>query len=152
MDWATIGLSVILGAAVQTTIIVVLYNHYIIPHIIEGVKNELMVSIKGWVDGMTESLSDKIAAEINEKMLSLKRSFAGKRGKNSQLLAAAQSYLADNLTIENGDEDPDNQDVIAAAVAQYTKPIVDTILSKIWPQKAVTNAAAQEDPAAAGWC
>ena len=152
MDWATIGLSVILGAVVQTSIIVLLYNHYIIPHIIEGVKSELMISIKGWVDSMTSQLSEKIAVEIDNKMLSLKRSFAGKRGKNAQLLAAAQSYLTDNLTIENGDEDPDNQDVITAAVAQYSKPIVDAILNKIWPKKAIeTNAATQQDAAAAGW-
>ena len=151
MDWATIGLSVILGAVVQTSVIVVLYNRYIIPHIIAGVKDELMVSIKGWVDGMTSELSEKIAAEIDEKMLSLKRSFAGKRGNDMRLLSAAQSYLFNNLDNDAGPDDPNNQDVIAAAVARYTQPIVDTILSRIWPKKEVTTAAA-DDPAAAGWC
>lgn len=151
MDWATIGLSVILGAVVQTSVIVVLYNRYIIPHIIAGVKDELMISIKGWVDGMTGQLSDKIAAEIDEKMLSLKRSFAGKRGNDMRLLSAAQSYLFNNLDNDAGEDDPSNQDVIAAAVARYTQPIVDTILSRIWPKKEVTTAAA-DDPAAEGWC
>ena len=151
MDWATIGLSVILGAVVQTSVIVVLYNRYIIPHIIAGVKDELMISIKGWVDGMTSELSDKIAAEIDEKMLSLKRSFAGKRGNDMRLLSAAQSYLFNNLDNDAGQDDPNNQDVIAAAVAKYTQPIVDTILNRIWPKKEVKTAAA-DDPAAAGWC
>ena len=151
MDWATIGLSVILGAVVQTSVIVVLYNRYIIPHIIAGVKDELMISIKGWVDGMTGQLSDKIAAEIDEKMLSLKRSFAGKRGNDMRLLSAAQSYLFNNLDNDAGEDDPNNQDVIAAAVAKYTQPIVDTILNRIWPKKEVKTAAA-DDPAAAGWC
>lgn len=151
MDWATIGLSVILGAVVQTSVIVVLYNRYIIPHIIKGVKEELMISIKGWVDGMTGQLSDKIAAEIDEKMLSLKRSFAGKRGNDMRLLSAAQSYLFNNLDNDAGEDDPNNQDVIAAAVAKYTQPIVDTILNRIWPKKQVEQAA-QPDPAAAGWC
>lgn len=151
MDWATIGLSVILGAVVQTSVIVVLYNRYIIPHIIAGVKDELMISIKGWVDGMTGQLSEKIAAEIDEKMLSLKRSFAGKRGNDMRLLSAAQSYLFNNLDNDAGEDDPSNQDVIAAAVAKYTQPIVDTILNRIWPKKEVKTAAA-DDLAAAGWC
>lgn len=151
MDWATIGLSVILGAVVQTSVIVVLYNRYIIPHIIAGVKDELMISIKGWVDGMTSELSEKIAAEIDEKMLSLKRSLAGKRGNDMRLLSAAQSYLFSNLDNDAGEDDPNNQDVIAAAVAKYTQPIVDTILNRIWPKKQVEQAA-QPDPAAAGWC
>lgn len=152
MDWATIGLSVILGAVVQTTIIVVLYNGYIIPHIIKGVKDEMMTNIEGWVDGMTDKLSATMAAEIDDKVLSLKRSFAGKRGNDMRLLSAAQSYLYNNLDNDAGQDDPDNQDVIAAAVARYTQPIVDTILSRIWPKKEVKAAAAAEDPAAAGWC
>lgn len=150
MDWATIGLSVILGAAVQTTIIVMLYNHYIIPHIIMGVKDELMISINGWVDRMTAALSEKIAAEIDDKMLSLKRSFAGKRGRNSQTFQLAQSYLLNNLSDDMSDDEQD--DVIASAIAQYSKPIVDAVIEKLWPKKAMKPAAAAEDPAAAGWC
>ena len=149
MDWATIGLSVFLGAVVQTTIIVMLYNNYIIPHIIQGVKGELMVSIEGWVDTMTGTLSEKIAAEINDNVLSLKRSIAGKRGNNARLITAAQSYLLDNLS--DNPDDPNNEDIIMQAVAQYSKPIVDAVLDKIWPKKAepTTNAAAAA--AAAGW-
>lgn len=150
MDWATIGLSVFLGAVVQTTIIVVLYNHYIIPHIIKGVKDEMMQSIEGWVDTMTATLSEKIAAEINDNVLSLKRSIAGKRGNNARLLTAAQSYLLDNLS-ENPD-DPNNDDIIMQAVATYSKPIVDAVLDKIWPKKAAQTTAAAPDPSAAGWC
>ena len=151
MDWATIGLSVLLGAVVQTTIIVALYNHYIIPHIIKGVKDELMISINGWVDGMTAALSDKISAEIDEKMLSLKRSIAGKRGSNVRLLSAAQSYLMDNLSDDMSEEA--QNDIIAQAVAQYSKPIVDAVISKLWPKKAAqtTAAVAADNAAAAGW-
>lgn len=150
MDWATIGLSVFLGAVVQTTIIVMLYNNYIIPHIIKGVKDELMVSIEGWVDTMTGTLSEKIAAEISDNVLSLKRSIVGKRGSNSRMLSAAQSYLLDNLS-ENPD-DPNNEDIIMQAVATYSKPIVDAVLDKIWPKKAEPTTAATADNAAAGWC
>jgi len=149
MDYATIGLSVFLGAVVQTTIIVMLYNHYIIPHIIKGVKDELMISINGWVDGMTDKLGQKIADEINDKMLSLKRSIAGKRGRNSQMMAAATSFLTDNLTADLDDDA--QQDVIAEAVATYSKPIVDAVIEKLWPKKAAATAAA-EDNTAAGWC
>lgn len=150
MDWATIGFSVFLGAVVQTTIIVLLYNGYIIPHIIKGVKDELMVSIEGWVDTMTGTLSEKIAAEINENVLSLKRSIVGKRGNNTRLLSAAQSYLLDNLS--NDPEDPNNEDIIMQAVATYSKPIVDAVLDKIWPKKAEPTTGAAPDESAAGWC
>ena len=149
MDYATIGLSVFLGAAVQTTIIVLLYNHYIIPHIIVGVKDELMKSIEGWVDKMTDTLGQKIADEINDKMLSLKRSIAGKRGRNSQMMAAAASFLSDNLSDDMNDDD--RNDVIAEAVATYSKPIVDAVIEKLLPKKAVETTAAA-DNSAAGWC
>lgn len=150
MDYATIGLSVILGAVVQTTIIVMLYNHYIIPHIIKGVKDELMISINGWVDSMTATLGQKIADEINEKMLSLKRSIAGKRGRNSQMMTAAASFLSDNLSDDMSDED--RQDVIAEAITSYSKPIVDAVIDKILPKKKVETTAAADNDAAAGWC
>lgn len=153
MDWATIGLSVFLGAIVQTSIIVMLYNHYIIPHIIAGVKDELMISIEGWVDKMTDTLSEKMAAEINDNVVSLKRSIVGKRGSNSRMLNAAQSYLLDNLS-ENPD-DPANEDIIMQAVTTYSKPIVDAVLDKIWPKKATATTAAAADTSAAaadGWC
>lgn len=149
MDWATIGFSVFLGAVVQTTIIVLLYNSYIIPHIIKGVKDELMVSIEGWVDTMTGTLSEKIAAEINENVLSLKRSIVGKRGNNTRLLSAAQSYLLDNLS--DNPDDPNNDDIIMQAVATYSKPIVDAVLDKIWPKKAEQSTNAATAAAAAGW-
>ena len=149
MDYATIGLSVFLGAVVQTTIIVILYNHYIIPHIILGVKDELMTSINGWVDKMTADLGQKIADELNDKMLSLKRSIAGKRGRNSQMMAAATSFLTDNLSDNLSDDEKD--DVIAEAVATYTKPIVDAVIEKLRPKKAAATAAADNNDAA-GWC
>lgn len=149
MDYATVGLSVILGAVVQTTIIVILYNHYIIPHIINGVKDELMSSINGWVDRMTDNLGKKIAEEIDNKMLSLKRSIAGKRGRNSQMMTAAASFLTDNLSDDMSDDEKDS--VITQAVAAYTKPIVDAVIDKLWPKKAVDNTAAA-DNSAAGWC
>lgn len=150
MDWATIGFSVILGAVVQTTIIVLLYNGYIIPHIIKGVKDELMISIEGWVDGMTADLSDTISAQINENVLSLKRSFAGKRGRDSRSFAQALSYLSDNLTDDMDDVDKD--DIIAAAVARYSKPVVDAVLDKLMAKKQPIAAAQETDPSAAGWC
>ena len=149
MDYATIGLSVFLGAIVQTSIIVMLYNHYIIPHIIRGVKDELMTSINGWVDKMTADLGQKIADELNDKMLSLKRSIAGKRGRNSQLMTAAASFLSDNLSDDMNEDEKD--DVIAEAVATYTKPIVDAVIEKILPKKKVETTAAADNNAA-GWC
>ena len=150
MDWVSIGLSVVLGALVQTSIIVMLYNHYIIPHIIKGVKDELMTSIQGWVDEMTAALGQKIADEINDKMLSLKRTIAGKRGRNSQLFAAAQSYLSENLSDDMSDDA--KEDIITEAVATYSKPIVDAVLDKIFSKKTAAAQQDNNDAAAAGWC
>lgn len=152
MDWATIGLSVFLGAIVQTAIIVQLYNGYIIPHIIKGVKDELMDAIDGWVDGMTADIGDRVTQEINDNVLSLKRSFAGKRGREAKTFSLAQSYLLNNLTDDLDEEAKD--DIIAEAVVKYSKPVVDAVLDRIWPNKqgpikAVTQEA---DPSAAGWC
>ena len=129
MDWATIGLSVILGAIVQTVIIVQLYNGYIIPHIIKGVKDELMDAIDGWVDGMTADIGDRIAQEMDDKMLSLKRSFAGKRGREAKTFQLAQSYLLNNLAEDQDEETQD--DIIADAVVRYSKPVVDAVLDRI---------------------
>lgn len=151
MDWATIGLSVFLGAVVQTTIIVLLYNQYIIPHIIKGVKDEMMESIDGWVDGMTAQLSDRIATEINDNVLSLKRSFAGKRGREAKTFQLAQSYLLNNLSNDQDEETQD--DIIADAVVRYSKPVVDAVLDRIWPNKQgpIKAAATAADTGAAGW-
>ena len=152
MDWATIGLSVILGAIVQTVIIVQLYNGWIIPHIIKGVKDEMMQSIDGWVDEMTAELSDRIAIEINDNVLSLKKSFAGKRGREAKTFSLAQSYLLNNLSDDQDEATQD--DIIAEAVVKYSKPVVDAVLDRIWPnKKGPIKAATQEaDPSAAGWC
>ena len=151
MDWATIGLSVFLGAIVQTAIIVQLYNGYIIPHIIKGVKEELMDAIDGWVEGMTADIGDRVAQEISDNVLSLKRSFAGKRGRESKTFQLAQSYLLNNLADDQDEETQD--DIIAEAVVKYSKPVVDAVLDRIWPnKKGPIKAAAADDPAAAGWC
>ena len=151
MDWATIGLSVFLGAIVQTAIIVQLYNGYIIPHIIKGVKDELMDAIDGWVDGMTADIGDRVAQEINDNVLSLKRSFAGKRGRDSRTFSLAQSYLLNNLSDDQDEQTQD--DIIAEAVVKYSKPVVDAVLDRIWPNKKgpIKAAAAEAEPAAAGW-
>lgn len=151
MDWATIGLSVFLGAIVQTAIIVQLYNGYIIPHIIKGVKDELMDAIDGWVDGMTADIGDRVAQEINDNVLSLKRSFAGKRGREAKTFSLAQSYLLNNLSDDQDEQTQD--DIIAEAVVKYSKPVVDAVLDRIWPNKqGKIKAAAADDPTAAGWC
>ena len=149
MDWAAVITSAAVAAVIHTAVIIILYQKWIIPHIINGVKNELMISIKGWVDELTTTLSSKISVEIDEKMLSLKRSIIGKRGNNSRLLTAAQSYLTENLSEDQ--DDPANDDIIAEAIGKYSKPIVDAVLAKVWPKKAEA-AAAENDPAAAGWC
>ena len=151
MDWATIGLSVFLGAIVQTVIIVQLYNGYIIPHIIKGVKDELMDAIDGWVDGMTADIGDRVAQEINDNVLSLKRSFAGTRGREAKTFSLAQSYLLNNLSDDQDEQTQD--DIIAEAVVKYSKPVVDAVLDRIWPNKqGKIKAAAADDPTAAGWC
>lgn len=151
MDWAFVISSAVLASVIQTAVIIVLYQKWIIPHIISGVKAELMISIEGWVKTMTDSLSDRMSEEIDAKMTSIKKAMWGKRGNNGRMMALAQSYLSSNLTDDVEEGTPEYDEIITAAVAQYSKPIVDAILDKIRPKKDDRAAAAAID-AAAGWC
>lgn len=143
MDWATIIVSAILSVGLQTVIIVELYNRYIIPKIVVKVKDQLMVSIDAWVADLKGSFADTIRAE----MRSLKLSVAGKVGRNTQLMKAAQSYLEEELG-EDGGEDLEEDvyaNIVNSAIAQYGGPLVNAAL------KAITEKNADKSTEQQGW-
>lgn len=136
MDWLTVVITAILGTSLQTVVIVALYNHYIIPRIVSKVRDDLMAAIDNWVADMKGSLAETIKTEIK----SLKLSVAGKVGKNTQLLNAAQSYLETELGADLG-EDLDQdvyQNIVQSAIAQYGGPLVDAAIKALTQKKEAT--------------
>lgn len=122
------GLSVI----AQTIIIVVLYNRYIIPQIVEKVQDKILTQMGIWVESVKTDVSDNVTTQLNLRMdeatTSIKRSIAGKRGKHQKYLALAENYLDSNLS-EDMDEDEEDS-IIAEAITSYGADIVNSILEK----------------------
>lgn len=125
---AMAGLSVV----AQTIIIVFLYNHYIIPQIVEKVQDRILTQMGIWVESVKSDVSDNVTAQLNARMdeatVSIKRSIAGKRGKHQRALALAENYLDSNLS-EDMDEDMEDS-IIAEAITSYGADIVNSILEK----------------------
>ena len=122
------GLSVI----AQTIIIVMLYNHYIIPQIVEKVQERILTQMGIWVESVKADVSDNVTTQLNARMdeatTSIKRSIAGKRGKTQKYLALAENYLDSNLSDDMDEEEEDS--IIAEAITSYGADIVNSILEK----------------------
>lgn len=122
------GLSVI----AQTIIIVMLYNHYIIPQIVEKVQERILTQMGVWVESVKIEVSDNVTTQLNARMdeatTSIKRSIAGKRGKTQKYLALAENYLDSNLSDDMDEEEEDS--IIAEAITSYGADIVNSILEK----------------------
>lgn len=143
MDFAFMILTVLCSALVQTGIIVFLYQKWIIPQIVEKVRDELMGQIQDWVDSMTLSMNSTIqdslsgvqdsatatiSIEMDKALAKMKSWIGGKRGKNAQLVTLAESYLDNNLSDDLTDDQ--RNDVISEAVLVYGKSIVDALIKK----------------------
>lgn len=125
---AMAGLSVI----AQTIIIVMLYNHYIIPQIVEKVQERILTQMGVWVESVKNDVSDNVTTQLNARMdeatISIKRSIAGKRGKHQKYLSLAEQYLDSNLSEDMDEEEEDS--IIAEAITSYGADIVNSILEK----------------------
>lgn len=122
------GLSVI----AQTIIIVMLYNHYIIPQIVEKVQERILTQMGVWVESVKADVSDNVTTQLNTRMdeatTSIKRAIAGKRGKTQRYLSLAENYLDSNLSDDMDEEKEDS--IIAEAIVTYGEDIVNSILEK----------------------
>lgn len=116
----------------QTIIIVMLYNRYIIPQIVEKVQEKILTQMGIWVESVKTDVSDNVTTQLNARMdeatTSIKRSIAGKRGKTQKYLALAENYLDSNLS-DDMDEDEEDS-IIAEAITSYGADIVNSILEK----------------------
>lgn len=116
----------------QTIIIVMLYNRYIIPQIVEKVQDRILMQMGVWVESVKADVSDNVTTQLNTRMdeatTSIKRAIAGKRGKNQRILSLAEDYLESNLS-EDMDEDAEDS-IITEAITAYGADIVNSILEK----------------------
>lgn len=137
MELDTIIMSCAISASIQTLLIVALYSYWIIPKIIVGVRDEVLVQIKEWVENTKQDLSNTITSSVESSVTGIKDWFRAKRGNNKRQLSLAESYLSANLP--NGDPDAeDGQDVITQAVITYGADIVRNVLSSMRAKKADT--------------
>lgn len=137
-----------LGVAVQTIIIVWLYNHYIIPKIVEKVQSNLLDQMGAWVESVKADVSDNVCAFVGEKLdestNKVKKSIAGKRGKTQKMLALAENYLDANLNEDMDEEEEDS--VITEAITAYGVDIVNSILESRRKKQKITASAPAADP------
>ena len=134
MELDTIIMSAAISATLQTILIVALYSYWIIPRIIAGVRDEILVQIREWVDNTKQDLSNTITTSVENSVTGIKDWFRAKRGNNKRQLSLAESYLAANLP--DGDPDAvDGQDVISQAVITYGADIVRSVLSSMRANK-----------------
>ena len=134
MELDTILLSCAISATLQTLLIVALYSYWIIPKIIVGVRDEVLIQIKEWVDDTKKDLSSTIVNSVETSVSGFRDWFRAKRGNNKRQLSLAESYLAANLP--DGDPDAaDGQDIINQAVITYGADIVRAVLSSMRAKK-----------------
>lgn len=134
MELDTIILSCAISATLQTLLIVALYSYWIIPKIIVGVRDEVLIQIKEWVDDTKKDLSSTIVNSVETSVSGFRDWFRAKRGNNKRQLSLAESYLAANLP--DGDPDAvDGQDIINQAVITYGADIVRAVLSSMRAKK-----------------
>lgn len=143
------GLSVI----AQTIIIVMLYNHYIIPQIVEKVQERILTQMGIWVESVKVDVSDNVTTQLNSRMdeatTSIKRAIAGKRGKNQRILALAEDYLDSNLS-DDMDEDKEDS-IIAEAITSYGADIVNSILERRRKEKRAQPTVSSPDAPVLNW-
>lgn len=132
MEWAISLTMAGLSVLAQTIIIVMLYNRYIIPQIVEKVQDRILTQMGVWVESVKADVSDNVTTQLNTRMdeatTSIKRAIAGKRGKNQRILSLAEDYLESNLS-EDMDEDAEDS-IITEAITAYGADIVNSILEK----------------------
>ena len=150
MELDTIIMSCAISASVQTLLIVALYSYWIIPKIIVGVRDEVLVQIKEWVENTKQDLSATITSSVESSVTGIKDWFRAKRGNNKRQLSLAESYLSANLP--NGDPDAeDGQDVITQAVITYGADIVRNVLSSMRANKKAAIVGQSSDNGGDGW-
>lgn len=149
MSLTMAGLSVI----AQTIVIVILYNRYIIPQIVEKVQDRLMEQMGIWVESVKVDVSDNVTTQLNLRMdeatTSIKRSIAGKRGKTQKYLRLAEEYLDGNLS-EDMDED-EHDSIVAEAITAYGADIVNSILERKRKEKGAEPTVTSPDVPVPNW-
>ena len=124
MDFATIAISTVLTVAVM----VALYHGWIIPKVVNGIKEQLPQAIGAEVDRLLKDvliqLNEYIGTQIGEQGDRILEKFYGKMGNKTRLTKLANTFFGRNGI---------NEETIEDAIERYGQPIVDAILAKSTP-------------------
>lgn len=158
MDPTTVLTTVTLGAILQSVIIVLLYQFWIIPRIVEKTQSALIEKIDKCYEQLNANLRQEVADSVQVVYENLVRFISGGRGTDSRQMTLARNFLDRRLPSDSEDLDAAGEElatqVITQAVLKYGKGIVDAVIGSVRPKlakKAVSDAQKPADEGVAVW-
>lgn len=142
MEFGEVIFTVFLSAVINVMLIVMLYSKWIIPTIVERVRDELMTNIEKWIQQTRDDLGNTITINIDEMRQKLVNTISGYRGNKKRQLSLASQFLAANLDDPDDLESEESESVIQQAIVTYGEKIVKAALSSMRSQKAEASAEA----------
>lgn len=122
---------ILTSACVNVVIIVGLYSFWIIPEIVDRVRDELMQNIQKWIGETRDELKNTITINVDEMRQKVVSVISGHRGNKARQLSLATQFLTANLDDLENPESEDNESIITQAIAQYGERIVKAALKSI---------------------
>lgn len=119
------------SACINVLMIVAIYSYWIIPTIVNRVRDELMDNIQNWIESTKQDLSNTITINIDEMRQKIVGVISGHRGNKARQLSLATQFLTSNLGPEDDLDSPESQDVITQAILTYGDKIVKSALKSI---------------------
>lgn len=146
MEFGEVIFTVFLSAVINVMLIVTLYSKWIIPTIVERVRDELMTNIEKWIQQTRDDLGNTITINIDEMRQKLVNTISGYRGNKKRQLSLASQFLAANLDDPDNLESEESESVIQQAIVTYGEKIVKAALSSMRSQKAEASQNAEASP------
>ncbi len=135
MELGDMFFMIIASACVNILVIVAVYSYWIIPTIVERVKNELMTSIEQWITSTKDDLSNTIVLNIDDMRQKIVGVISGYRGNKARQMTLASQFLAANLEDPNDLDNEESESVITQAIAAYGEKIVKAALKNLTTEK-----------------
>ncbi len=131
MELGEMFFMIITSCVVNIVVIVGLYTYWIIPEIVERVRDELMENIQKWIADTRDDLKNTITINVDEMRQKVVGVITGHRGNKARQLSLATQFLTANLDDLDNLETEDNESIITQAIAQYGERIVKAALKSI---------------------
>ena len=112
MEFGEVIFTVFLSAVINVMLIVTLYSKWIIPTIVNRVRDELMSNIEKWIQQTRDELGNTITINIDEMRQKLVNTISGYRGNKKRQLSLASQFLAANLDDPNDLDSEESESVI----------------------------------------